>query len=128
MLSLIFDQKLVISCLTSGRFLAARLSSPGNADNEMKSSPERFVDLDAIADGENRETGVFASSPQEIIEFNVCITVVAIFHISAFAKKSVRLVEKQDNMTTFRRVENAAEILLCFANVFGDYAIQINPV
>ena len=56
------------------------------------------------------------------------MAVVAIFHVSAFAKKSIRLIKKQDRMTILRRIENTAEILLGLANVFGDYSIQIDPV
>jgi hypothetical protein len=91
----------------------------------MKLSPERLLDPGSIAGGEDRETCVFPSPPQEIIDFNVCITVVAICHGSTFAKKSIRFVEKHDDATILRRTENTAEILFCLANIFGDYSIQI---
>lgn len=52
----------------------------------------------------------------------------AIFHVSAFAKKSIRLIKKQDRLTILRGVENTAEILLGLANVFRDYGAQIDPV
>jgi len=94
----------------------------------MKLSPERLLDPGSIAGGEDRETRVFPSPPQEVIDFNVCITVVAIFHVSTFAKKSIRFVEKQDDATILRRIENTAEILLCLANIFGDHSPQIDPV
>jgi hypothetical protein len=93
----------------------------------MKPSQQPFVDPGAIAGGEDCEAGVFLASPQEIIGFNVGIAVVAIFHVSAFAKKSIRLIKKQDRMTIPRGIENTAEILLGLANMFRDDGIQIDP-
>src|SRR4029453_17973804 len=114
--------------LTSGRFLAAQFLSRGNGDYKMKPSQQPFVDPGAIAGGEDCEAGVFLASPQEIIGFNVGIAVVAIFHVNAFAKKSIRLIKKKDRMTILRRIENTAEILLGLANIFRDDGIQIDPV
>jgi hypothetical protein len=94
----------------------------------MKPSQQPFVDPDAIAGGEDCEAGIFLTSPQEIIDFNVGIAVVASFHVSAFAKKSIRLIKKQDRMIILCRIENTAEILFCLANIFGDYGTQIDPV
>jgi len=99
-----------------------------NGDYEMKPCQQPLVDSGAIAGGEDCEAGIFLTSPQEIIDFNVGIAVVAIFHVSAFAKKSIRLIEKQDRTTILRRFENTAEIFLGLTNVFGDYRIQIDPV
>jgi len=114
--------------LTSGRFFAAQFVSLRNGNYEMKPSQQPFVDPGAIAGGEDCEAGIFLASPQKIIDFNVGIAVVAIFHVSAFAKKSIRLIKKQDRVTILRRIENTAEILLGLANVFGDYSIQIDPL
>jgi len=99
-----------------------------NRDYEMKPSQQPFVDPGAIAGGEDCEAGIFLTSPQEIIDFNVGIAVVAIFHVSAFAKKSTRFIKKQDRMTILRRIESTAEILLGLANIFRDDSIQIDPV
>ena len=106
----------------------AQFLSLRNGDYEMKSSQQPFVDPGAIAGGEDCEAGIFLASPQEIIDFNVGIAVVAIFHVSAFAKKSIRLIKKQDRMTILRRIENTAEILLRRANIFRDDGTQIDPV
>jgi hypothetical protein len=127
-LSLIFDQEIVINCLTSGRFLVAQFLSLRNGDYKMKPSQQPFVDLGAIAGGEDCEAGIFLASPQEIIDFSAGTTVVAIFHVSAFAKKSIRLIKKQDRMTILRRIENTAEILLGLANIFRNDGVQIGPV
>jgi hypothetical protein len=94
----------------------------------MKPSQQRFVDPGAIASGEDCEAGTFLASPQQIIDFNVSIAVVSIFHVSAFAKKSIRLIKKQDRMTILRRIENTADIFLGRANIFRDDGIQIDPV
>ena len=106
----------------------AQFLSLRNGDYEMKSSQQPFVDPGAIAGGEDCEAGIFLASPQEIIDFNVGIAVVAIFHVSAFAKKSIRLIKKKDRMTILRRIENTAEILLRRANIFRDDGTQIDPV
>jgi hypothetical protein len=128
MLSLIFDQELVINWLTSGRLLVTQFLSLRNGDYEVKPSQQPFVDPGAIGGGENCEAGIFLASPQEIIDFNVAIAVVAIFHVSAFAKKSIRLIKKQHGMNILRRIENTAEILLGLANVFLDNGVQVDPV
>ena len=94
----------------------------------MKPWQQSFVDPGAIAGGEDCEAGTFLASPQEVVDFNVGMAVVAIFHVSAFAKKSIRLIKKQDRMTILRRIENTAEILLGLANIFRDDGIQIDPV
>ena len=94
----------------------------------MKPSHQRFVDVCAIGDGEDRETAIFPGPPQHILDFNPGMAVVAVFHISAFAKKSIRFVEKQNHPILFRQIKDTAEILFCLANVIGDYAIQIDPV
>ena len=98
----------------------------GNSDNEMKPSPDPSVDVGVIVGCEDGDTRIFPSSSQEVIE--VCITIVTLFHVSAFAKKRVRFVKKQNDATAFCRAENTAEILFCLANVFRDYGIQIDPV
>src|SRR6267143_512862 len=128
MLSLMFDQELVISCLTSGRCFAAQLVSLRNGDYEMKPWQQAFVDPGAIARGEDCESGIFLAAPQEIIDFNVGIAVVAIFRVSAFAKESISLIKKHDRVTILRRIENTADIFLGLANVFRDDRIQIDPV
>ena len=94
----------------------------------MKPSQQPFVDPVAIAGGEDCEVSIFLAFPQEIIDFTVGRAVVAIFHISAFAKECIRLIKKQDRMTILRRLENTAEILLGLANIFRDDGIQIDPV
>jgi hypothetical protein len=94
----------------------------------MKSSQQPFVDPGAIAGGEDCEAGIFLASPQEIIDFNVGIAVGTNFHVSAFAKKSICLIKKQDRMTILRRIENTAKILLGLANISRDDGIQIDPV
>lgn len=118
----------MINCLTSGRLLAAQFSPPGNVDNEMKLSPDRFVDPGSIAGREDREPGIFSSPQQEIIDFNVGVAVVAVFHVRTFAKKSIRFVEEQDAVTILRRNEDTAKILLCLANIFGGDGLQVDPV
>src|SRR5438132_4794595 len=128
MLSLMFDQELVISCLTSGRCFAAQLVSLRNGDYEMKPSQQAFVDPGAITRGEDCEPGMFLASPQETIDFNVGIAVVAIFRVSAFVKESIRVIKKQDRTTNRRRLENTADIFLGLANIFRDHSIQIDPV
>jgi hypothetical protein len=122
------DQKPRDKYLTSGRPLATQFSSPRDGDNEMKPSQQRFVDPGATADGDDGETGKFLASLQEMIDFKVCVTIMAVFHISAFAKKRIRFIEKQDGTTLFGRTEDTAEILFCLANVFRDHCIQIDPV
>jgi len=94
----------------------------------MKPSQQPFVDPGTIAAGEDCEAGIFLASLQEIIDFNIGIAVVAIFHLSAFAKKSTCLIKKQDRTTILRRIEDAAEILLGLSNSFRDDGIQIDPV
>jgi hypothetical protein len=116
------------TCLTSGRLLVAQFLSLRNGDYEMKPSQQPFVDPGAIAGGEDCEAGIFLASSQEIIDFNVGIAVGTIFHVSAFAKKSICLIKKQDRMTILRRIENTAEILLGLANISRDDGIQIDPV
>jgi hypothetical protein len=106
----------------------AQFLSLWNGDYEMKPSQQSFVDPGAIAGGEDCEAGIFLASPQEIIDFNVGIAVVAIFHVNAFAKKSIRLIKKQHGMNILRRIENTAEILLGLANVFRDNGVQVDPV
>ena len=67
----------------------------------MKPWHQRFVDVGAIGDGEDREAAIFPGSPQHILDFNAGMAVVAVFHISAFAKKSIRFVEKQNHPIIF---------------------------
>ena len=106
----------------------AQFLSLRNGDYEMKPSQQPFVDPGAIAGGEDCEAGIFLASPKEIIDFNVGIAVGTNFHVSAFAKKSICLIKKQDRMTILRRIENTAEILLGLANISRDDGIQIDPV
>ena len=93
----------------------------------MEPSQQHFVDPGAIVDCDDCEAGILLAFPQEVIDLNVGIAVVAVFHVSASAKESIRFIKKQDRATTFRRVENTAEILFCLADVLRDYGIQIDP-
>ena len=110
------------------KVLCGAVLSRRNGDYEMKPSQQSSVDPSTIAGGEDYEAGIFLASPQEIIDFNVGIAVVPIFHVSAFAKKRIRLIEKQDRMTILRRIENTVDIFLGLANIFRDDGIQIDPV
>ena len=91
----------------------------------MKPSHQRIVDVGAKGGSQDRKAAIFPGSPQHILDFKA---VVASFRISAFAKKSVRFVEKQNHPILFRQIKDMVEILFCLANVIGDYAIQIDPV
>src|SRR5438552_10644610 len=128
MLPLILGQELARTRLTSRRFFPARVSSLGDADHEMKPSRERVVDLITIAGGEDREAGVVLNSLQKIIKLDVCVAVMAILHLGAFAKEGIRFIEKEDCTTAIRRIEDAPQILLRLANIFRDYGAQIDPV
>jgi hypothetical protein len=94
----------------------------------MKPSHQRFVDVGATGGSQDREAAIFLGPPQHILDFNAGMAVVAMFHISAFPKKSIRFVEKQSHPILFRQIKDTVEILFCLANVIGDYAIQIDPV
>ena len=106
----------------------AQFVSLRNGDYEMKPSQKTFVDHGAIVRGEDCEPGMFLASSQETIDFNVGIAVVAIFHGSAFAKESIRVIKKQDRTINRRRIENTADIFLGLANIFRDHSIQIDQV
>ena len=99
-----------------------------DADDEIKPPRQRVVDLSAFVGGENRDAGVFLDSLEEIVDFDVGVTVVAIMHLSAFAKERIRFVEKEDRTTLPRRIEDASQILLRLATIFRDDGAQIDTV
>jgi hypothetical protein len=78
--------------------------------------------------GEDREAGVFLDSLEEIIDLNVGVTIVAIMHLGAFAKEGIGFVEKEDCTTSFRRIEDASQILLRLANIYRDDGAQIDAL
>jgi hypothetical protein len=100
----------------------------GDADDEMKPSQEHIVDLGVFAGGEDRNAGVFLDSLQEIIDLNVGVTIVAIMHLGALPKERIGFVEKEDRTTSFRRIEDAMQILLRLAIVFRNEKAQIDAV
>jgi hypothetical protein len=128
MLPLIFGRELARTRLSSRKFFPACFSSWGNADNEMKPSPERVINLRAIAGGENREACVFLDSLQKIIDPDVGVAIMAILYLGPFAKESIRFIEKEDRTTFLRRIEDATQILLRLVNIFRDDGAQIDPV
>jgi hypothetical protein len=113
---------------SSRRFFPARFSSWRDADKEIKPSRKRVVDLSSIAGGEDREASVFLDSLEEIIDLNVGVTIVAIMHLGAFAKEGISFVEKEDCTTSFRRIEDASQILLRLANIYRDDGAQIDAL
>src|SRR5437773_1401209 len=94
----------------------------------MKPPRECVVDLSPIAGGEDLEAGVVLDSLQEIIDLDVGVTVLTIFHVGAFAKERICFVEKEDRTTLLCRIEDAAQILLRLANIFRDDSTQIDAV
>jgi hypothetical protein len=73
-------------------------------------------------------TPAYSSILEKIVDLDVGVTVVAIMHLSAFAKERIRFVEKEDRTTLPRRIEDASQILLRLANIFRDDGAQIDTV
>ncbi len=94
----------------------------------MKPSHECLVDVGAFVVGEDHEAGVLLDSLPQTIDLDVGVTVVAIMHLGALSEKRIRFVEKENRPAFFRRIEDAIQIFLCLANVFGNDGAQIDAV
>ena len=74
---------------------------------------------------QEREAPVRLQSLQKVVRFDVGVAVVAVFNPRAFAKESVRFVEKQNRGAAFRRIEDAPKILFRLAYIFRNHRAQM---
>ena len=78
--------------------------------------------------GEYRQAAEGFHALQEVVDFDVGVTVVAVFDFAAFAEQGVGFVEEQDCAAAFGSVEDAPQVLFGFADVFGDDAREVDAV
>ena len=65
---------------------------------------------------------------QQVVDLDVGVAVVAVFDLAALAEQGVGLVEEQDGAAIFGGVEEPAQILLGFADVFADDGGEVDAV
>ena len=65
---------------------------------------------------------------QQVAHLDVGEAVVAVTHLAALAEQRVGLVEEQHGAALFRRVEDAAQVLLGFADVLVDHGAEVDAV
>jgi hypothetical protein len=65
---------------------------------------------------------------QQVADFDVGVAVVAVLDLGALAEQGVGFVEEQDGAAVFGGVENLAQVLLGFADVFADHGRQVDAV
>ena len=65
---------------------------------------------------------------QQVVDLDVGVAVVAVFHFAALAEEGVGFVEEEDCPAVFGGVKNAAQILFGFADVLADDARQIDAI
>src|ERR1039457_5437522 len=114
-------------------FPAFRLGGPvrlfeGNGNDESQSAQHRRVEILLSVGSQNCQTLEFSKLLQEPGVFELCIPVVTVLHLGAFAKKSICFVKEQDRTTSFGGSEQPAKILFGLADVFAHDRGKINAI
>src|SRR6185503_1159498 len=99
-------------------------------DDETHAPHKRRIEIAFSIRRQHREASIRLHALQEIVDLDVCITVVTVFHFAAFAEERVRFVEEKNRTTIFRRIKHAPQVFLSLADVLTDntrkvYAIEI---
>src|SRR5690606_17274111 len=64
----------------------------------------------------------------QVVDLDVGVAVVAVLDLAPLAAEGVRLVEEAEGAAAFGRVEEAAQVLLRFADVFADDGREVDAV
>src|SRR6185369_12083999 len=100
----------------------------GEVDDKAQPSHECAIERGLHVGGKNGETTERFHSLQQIIDFDICVTIVAVLHLATLAKQSISLVEKENRPTAFGGIEHLAQILFSFTDVFADYGRAVDAV
>ena len=65
---------------------------------------------------------------QQVVDLEVCVSVVARLHLGALAEQRVCLVEQQDRVAGLRGFKQRSELLLRLADVLGDDAGEVDLI
>src|ERR1051325_10671721 len=94
------------------------MSVRSKLDNETNATHEGLVQCALHIGRQNRQAAVGLDSLQQVVDLDICIAIVAVFHLAAFAKQRIRLVKKENRAAILGSVKQAPQVLLRFADVF----------
>jgi hypothetical protein len=99
-----------------------------DANDELKFSQERRVEVHFLFDRHDDEAAMFFDALPQISHLGVGVTVVSVFDLGTFAEKRVGFVEVKDRAAFLRGVEQAAQIFFRFTDVLVHDPGEINAL
>ena len=107
-------------------FRALHLVGKGKLHDKAQPPQERRVERFLHVRRENRETAIGLHPLQQVADFDICVAIVAVFHLAPFAEKRVGFVEEQHRAAFLGRVEHSPQILFGLADVLAHHGAEID--
>src|SRR5262249_11975052 len=94
------------------------------ADAAQKCGVERRLHVG----GQHTEAAIGLHALEQVVDFDVGVTVVTVFDLAALSEEGIGLIEEEDGAAIFGCVKDAAQVLFGLSNVFVDYAREVDAV
>jgi len=107
-------------------FGALRLIGKRKLHDESQPTEKGAVECVFHVSRENGQPAISLHPLQQIADLDVGVTIVAVFHLAAFAKERIGLVEEEHGAAFLGGIENAAQIFLGLADVFAHDRTEID--
>ena len=100
----------------------------GKIDHKAQATQKGIIQCRLKVGRENGQAVVMLDALQQIANFKVGVTIMAIAHLTALAKQRIRLIKQQNGATGFGCSEHARQVFFSFTNVFAHQCRQIDAV
>ena len=96
--------------------------------NKSQATYESWVYCAFHICSQNSKSAVCFHSLQEVVDFYVCISVVAILYFTSLAKEGIGFIKKQDRPAVFGGLKQSSKVFFCFAYIFAYNCRKVNTV
>ena len=107
-------------------FGAVRLIGKWKLHHETEPAQERRIERFPHIRRQDRQATVRLHPLKQVADLHVGVTIMTIFHLTAFPEERVCFVEKKDGAAFIRGVKDAAKVLFGLADVFAYHGAQVD--
>src|SRR5581483_938795 len=108
--------------------LPLRAARKLEVDDEAQAAQERAIQSAFHVGGQNCEPAIRLHLLEQVVDFDIRVTVVAVFHLTAFAKERIGFVEEENRSPVLSGVKQTPQILLRLSDVLADHSREINAI
>ena len=98
----------------------------GKIDHKAQATQKGIIQCRLKVGRENGQAVVMLDALQQIANFKVGVTIMAIAHLTALAKQRIRLIKQQNGAAALGGSKHTRQIFFSFTNPFTNYPGKIN--